>query len=195
MYYDNSWYTEIVDSAGDIAYETSIALDSLGNPHISYFGDTGFDLKYTYYDGSDWMFRSTVDPSGRVGTDNSIGLDNWDNPHISYFDSDGYNLKYARYITAGINENDIPTIPTEFFLSAATPNPCGSSASISFALPRTCEVDLSLYDIKGRKISIIARGKYQSGEYTAEVGSLTSGIYVYVLKADEFRDTKKMVVK
>ncbi|MCP4229771.1 MAG: T9SS type A sorting domain-containing protein [bacterium] len=92
-------------------------------------------------------------------------------------------------------DDDTPTTPTGFALYPAIPNPNDGSATIGYALPRTCDVELILYDIKGRKVLTLAEGEYALGEYEIPVSGLSSGVYLYKLEADEFVDTKKMVVK
>jgi len=62
-------------------------------------------------------------------------------------------------------------------------------------LPHTCEIELSIYDIKGRKIATLAEGTYLPGEFSTEISGLSSGVYIYELTADEFSEGKKMVVK
>ena len=96
--------------------------------------------------------------------------------------------------SSGIDDED-GNIPTSFALHPAVPNPSNGSASIGFALPRACEVELTLYDVKGRKVTTLTEGMHQPGEYSATASGLSSGVYIYELKADEFGDTKKMVVK
>ncbi|MCP4230265.1 MAG: hypothetical protein GY771_08965, partial [bacterium] len=45
------------------------------------------------------------------------------------------------------------------------------------------------------KIQTLASGYFEPGEHKAEISGLSSGVYLYALKAGEFYDTGKMVVK
>lgn len=40
------WALQSVDSVGDVGRHTSIAVDDLGQAHISYYDVTGTNLKY-----------------------------------------------------------------------------------------------------------------------------------------------------
>ena len=104
-------------------------------------------------------------------------------------------MKYAHYGPTDIEDDDTPNTPTGFAPHPAVPNPSDISASTGFALPRACEVELALYDVKDRKIATLAEGAHQSGEYSATANGLSSGVYIYEMTADEFSDSKKMVVK
>jgi parallel beta-helix repeat protein len=93
-----SWI-QVVDSAGSVGWYSSIALDSLGNPHIAYSDLANGHLKYASWSGSDWSIQ-IVDPSGDVGRFPSLAFDLNDNPHISYYDNAQGDLKYAHWTGA-----------------------------------------------------------------------------------------------
>ena len=82
----------ILDSNGNVGEYTSIAIDSNGFKHISYY-DTGVqDLKYATDKSGSWVV-TTVDSAGNAGKYTSIAIDSNDAVHISY--QSGGNLKYA----------------------------------------------------------------------------------------------------
>jgi len=72
---------------------SSIAFDSLDNPHICYNDSTNESLKYAYYNGTSWQIEPVdnhILPSAP-----SIAVDSSDCPHICYSDFKIEALKYA----------------------------------------------------------------------------------------------------
>jgi hypothetical protein len=94
-YDGSSWTTSTVDSAGNVG-QFSLAVDSSGDVHISYFDYTNEDLKYAISNGSSWDI-STVDSVGDVGRVCSMAVDSNGDVHISYWDMTNDALKYATY--------------------------------------------------------------------------------------------------
>ncbi len=90
--------TQIVDSVGEQGTQSSLALDSRGNPHISYtyLNMTETNLMYASWTGSKFIFQ-TVDTNGAANP--SLALDSESNPHISYTctNNTGTYLMYAHW--------------------------------------------------------------------------------------------------
>lgn len=89
------WHTQTVDFIEGVDFEKpSIVIDLNGNPHISYSDNTNFDLKYAFWNGSDWQIE-ILDTSGSFGMLSSITFSANGYPHISYFDGSNQKLKYV----------------------------------------------------------------------------------------------------
>ena len=82
-----------------------------------------------------------------------------------------------------------------FLSETPQPNPsAGDAATVRFALAHSCRIELSLYDVTGRKIATLAEGTYPEGEHVATIRGLPAGAYFYRMKAPEFQHTGKMIV-
>ena len=94
-----------------------------------------------------------------------------------------------------VSRNKI-SIPLEINLEQNYPNPFNPSTVIRFDLPGTLLVDLSIYDVQGRKIKTLAHGYYSSGshEVTFDGGGLSSGVYIAKLVAGGQILTNKIVL-
>ncbi|MEE9457663.1 MAG: hypothetical protein V3W11_10990 [bacterium] len=85
-------------------------------------------------------------------------------------------------------------VPQAFFLHNARPNPSSNSAVIAFELMDRADVELTVFDIAGRKVATLAAGWLPPGAHEREVSALAPGVYVYLLQAGDWAGAKKMVV-
>lgn len=83
----------------------------------------------------------------------------------------------------------------EIVLDQNKPNPSNTSTTISFYLPRTTSVELTLYNNSGQKIADLQSGNFAAGWHslTMPVERLSPGVYIYKLKAGDFTKSLKMV--
>lgn len=90
------------------------------------------------------------------------------------------------------NENGI--IPTQYTLKQNFPNPFNPSTTISFSVPNEEFVTLKIYDLLGREISTLINQQLIPGNYNInfDAAKLSSGIYFYNLKTQNYIKTNKM---
>jgi hypothetical protein len=87
-------------------------------------------------------------------------------------------------------------IPKEFFVNPNYPNPFNPTTKIKFGLPKAAFVKLTVYDILGREVAILANEQLKAGEFEADwdASSFPSGVYFYKMEAGEFVKTSRMVL-
>ena len=92
-------------------------------------------------------------------------------------------------------ETDVTQVPT-IYLSSNYPNPFNASTIIEFDLPHASIVKLTVYDLLGRQVRILAEGYRREGNHTVtfDATDLSSGIYLYKLQAGEAIETRRMVL-
>ncbi len=92
-------------------------------------------------------------------------------------------------------------IPNEIILMDNYPNPFNPSTVISYSLHKAQHVELTIYSFVGHKVAILVNGRQQAGFHEVhwnahdQGGNLVpSGIYIYELKTDITKLTKKMLL-
>jgi hypothetical protein len=85
-----------------------------------------------------------------------------------------------------------------FTLSQNYPNPFNPTTNLVFRIPDAGFVSLRVYDILGNEITTLINEYKLPGEYqvkfNADKYNLTSGVYIYQLKAGKFVSSKKLTL-
>ena len=92
-------------------------------------------------------------------------------------------------------------LPKQFKLYQNYPNPFNPTTKIKYDIPdvggrHACQVQVSIYDILGRKVAILLNENLSSGSYQIEFDgtNYASGIYFYKITAGSYTNIKKMVL-
>lgn len=86
--------------------------------------------------------------------------------------------------------------PNSFNIDQNFPNPFNPTTTIQYELPQRSNVQITIYDLLGRKVTNLI-SEYQEGGFKSVQLSATavpSGMYFYQIRAGEFVETRKMVV-
>ena len=96
----------------------------------------------------------------------------------------------------GLGLDEPGNIPLNYFLGQNYPNPSGSTTRIQYGLPRAAWVRINLYNITGQKIDVLVDGRQEAGYYSIDfdAGNLAGGVYFYTIEANDFSETKKMIL-
>ncbi|UCE06955.1 MAG: tandem-95 repeat protein, partial [bacterium] len=90
--------------------------------------------------------------------------------------------------------------PDEYALFANYPNPFNPETNITFQIPKSCHVKLSIYNNLGQLINVLFEAELSAGIYSKVWNAMdltgkqvTSGIYLYKLETKDFTAVRKML--
>lgn len=111
------------------------------------------------------------------------------NYRLKMVDNDG-SFKYINIVNV-----DIAT-PAKFELSQNYPNPFNPSTTIRYQLPVNSRITLKVFDMLGKEVTTLVNEQKLAGSYevTLNADRLSSGVYYYQLKTDNFVQTKKLAL-
>ncbi len=86
--------------------------------------------------------------------------------------------------------------PEQYQLAQNYPNPFNPTTVIDYAISKSGNVKIELFNALGQKVQTLVDGHQTSGKYTVTVKgqNLTSGIYFYSISVNGFKQVKKMML-
>jgi hypothetical protein len=149
------------------------------------------EISFPHHYGSN-AFIETSDYDGDGDIDIAASLQSSDSVAILINDA---------YTDVKTDPGDNLSSPGHFAVKQNYPNPFNATTKIEFSLQKSIFVELSIYDILGRKVrtlvsehlssgnkSVVWDGKNENGEV------VSSGLYFYRIKAGDFTESKRMVL-
>ena len=119
-------------------------------------------------------------------------------------DDNTANGETGRLYAWGIQFNDEPVagvveeavVPETFALRQNYPNPFNPSTRVSFDLPKSTHVTVSVYNVIGQEVSRLVDEQRDAGrhEVVFDARGLASGVYFCTMRAGDFVATKKLML-
>lgn len=182
-----------------------MALDNEANIYITGSsrgtGAAGRDYATVKYN-SDGVKQWSIRYDAGFGHDEAYSIAVNSNGEVSvcgYSVGNGTGRDYAvvKYSSNPTDVEETPRIiPLEFSLYQNYPNPFNPATKISFFIPQSSFVSLTVYEITGREVVNLINQQMNAGVYSAHFSAenLSSEIYFYRLQAGSFIQTKKMIL-
>jgi hypothetical protein len=111
------------------------------------------------------------------------------NYRLKMIDNDG-SFKYSSIVNVDISA------PANFELAQNFPNPFNPSTTIRYQLPMNSRITLKVFDMLGKEVATLVNEQKLAGSYEIifNADRLSSGVYYYQLKTDNFVQTKKLAL-
>ena len=192
------WGSSLISDTNRVMYDDGTHGDATA-------GDTIYTLTYMMSPDSGHTVGQEC-KFGINGGDNEGGEGGYGNNHIVNID-DSQAESYLYIAFGSINPTfysdwdptpgvGVADLPEEFELAQNYPNPFNPTTTITFALPTSADVKLSVFDMAGRHVKTLVNGYVNAGSYDVNfnASNLASGVYFYKLSSDNVNIVKKMVL-
>ncbi len=177
-------YTAFETPGGETIYSVTFVNDST----IYAAGDDG-RIFYSKDSGDSW---SGVLPVALMELEPTIQKIAYNGDKLFAVGKNGIILSYD------VDEGEVAVedVPDAFALAQNYPNPFNPVTTVQFALPQKDVVNLSVYNLTGRKVAELLNTEMKAGYHNVkfDAGMLPSGIYIYRLQAGDNIAVRKMTL-
>ena len=109
----------------------------------------------------------------------------------------GYDWLPEEPVKTGVDDSpQNNALPTAFSLYQNYPNPFNPTTTIRYDVPVSGKVSLKLFNALGEEVLVLADNEKEAGRYqvTFDGSALSTGIYLYQLKAEGYYQIRKMML-
>jgi len=150
--------------------------------------------------GEGEIFLGSTNPVNAAGDWSVVvsGINIGDSVTATTTDMNNNTSEFCNNVTvaqAGLGEE-----PVKYELTQNTPNPFSNSTTIQYAIPKTTHVRLSVFDVSGRLIKVLADGVHNPSYYNVNWNGkdssgrkVSQGVYFYRLEAKGYITSKKLI--
>jgi len=187
------WYTnDAGNNPGEDWWTVSVTDDGINWVQLEYTQDSNAAWQQFTFDLSAYVGFTDAVQLRFVASDAGAGS-------LVEAAVDDFLLDAAYGIALGVDEDTV--LPRALVLAGNHPNPFNPATTISFAVPRTGEVQLAVYDIAGRRVATLVDGVVTAGHHEVtwqgrndRGQNVASGVYFCRLVDGESLQTRKMLL-
>jgi len=163
----------------------------------SELNNQGFEIERSIDDANNFVTVAFV--PGKGSSSEIIYYSFSDKPDLNGMHNIYYRLKQIDFDGSFSYSNTVNVtydVPAVFVLNQNYPNPFNPSTKITYFVPKESFVSIKVYDFLGREVKTLISEKLTTGSYDVifDLSNLPSGTYFCTMIADNFSDTKKMIL-
>ncbi|NOX16654.1 MAG: T9SS type A sorting domain-containing protein [Chlorobi bacterium] len=179
-----SFTSEIIDNRVELNWTTATEINN-----------KGFIVERKSETENDWNELGFTEGNGSTAEMHNYSFTD-SNPEIGHL---RYRLKQLDYDGSYEYLQEIEVEYTRTFtykLEQNFPNPFNPSTIIKFEIPEETKVTLKIYDVLGNEAAVLVNENKPAGSYSVEFNAekLSSGFYIYSLRAGNFFQSNKMLL-
>tara|TARA_R110000868_G_scaffold1211_7_gene9436 strand:+ start:5012 stop:7972 length:2961 start_codon:yes stop_codon:yes gene_type:complete len=109
---------------------------------------------------------------------------------------EGSKILYAENKAISTSNEIEEGVASNFYLHQNYPNPFNPTTTIRYAIPGSFFVNITVFDLAGRKVATLVNEKKSIGTHTVkfDASGLASGVYYYRVSTRDFVQTKKLTL-
>ncbi|MDQ3019049.1 MAG: fibronectin type III domain-containing protein [Bacteroidota bacterium] len=177
-----------------VAHATSSSMISLNWIDNSY-NESGFKIEIKGPHDSAFHKAGHTGSNATAFTVNKLHSHTTYSFRVSAFNKIGVSHN-SNVASATTHHGHISLNGVDFVLYQNYPNPFNPTTKVTFEIPVSGLVKLKVYDLTGREVADLINEEKEAGFYEEifNASHLSSGIYIYKLEANNFSETKRMIL-